>query len=83
VTPEEVLEADALRLRQNAARLRQRKARRARGLCWYCSEPAMPGATLCLTHLDAARDRQRVRLGTKPWAKMGRGRTPYPRPAVP
>ncbi|MDB6029155.1 MAG: hypothetical protein JWM68_5378 [Verrucomicrobiales bacterium] len=39
--------------------------KRARGICWICSEPAIPDGYFCLRHQIAARERMRKKLGCK------------------
>ena len=37
-----------------------RAARKARGICWRCSEPARPGGMLCEGHRQEVRESERV-----------------------
>jgi hypothetical protein len=39
--------------------------KRERGICWICSEMAIPGGYFCLKHQIAARERMRKKLGCK------------------
>ncbi|MDB5258995.1 MAG: hypothetical protein JWO73_203 [Candidatus Taylorbacteria bacterium] len=39
--------------------------KRAKSMCWICTEPALADCTLCLTHLVANRERARKKIGCK------------------
>jgi hypothetical protein len=39
--------------------------KRARGLCWICSKPALEGGYFCLDHQIQARERMRKKLGCR------------------
>lgn len=39
--------------------------KRARGLCWICSEKAIPGGYFCVEHQIQARERMRRKLGCR------------------
>ena len=39
--------------------------KRAKGLCWICSEPALPGGYFCVEHQVQSRERMRERLGCR------------------
>ena len=39
--------------------------KRERGICWICSEMAIPGGYFCLKNQIAARERMRKKLGCK------------------
>lgn len=39
--------------------------KRARGLCWICSKPALEGGYFCLEHQIQARERMRKKLGCR------------------
>ena len=39
--------------------------KRARGICWICSKPALKGGYFCLEHQIQARERMRKKLGCR------------------
>jgi hypothetical protein len=39
--------------------------KRARGLCWICSKPALKGGYFCVEHQIQARERMRKKLGCR------------------
>lgn len=39
--------------------------KRARGLCWICSQPALKGGYFCIDHQIQARERMRKKLGCR------------------
>jgi len=39
--------------------------KRARGLCWICSQPALKGGYFCVEHQIQARERMRKKLGCR------------------
>ena len=39
--------------------------KRARGICWICSKPALEGGYFCLDHQIQARERMRKKLGCR------------------
>jgi hypothetical protein len=54
-----------------------RAARVAKGLCWFCLRPALPGSKhCCLVHLRYLRLRSRSKSGNQAWSPGGRGRPP-------
>ena len=56
---------------------RVRAKRRAKGQCWFCTNPVAPGSRgLCLTHLERIRIRERVTPETGTWRPGGVGRPP-------
>lgn len=59
--------------RRRAYQLRHKR----KGLCRYCPQPVCATSEVqCAKHLQAARQRQRERTGSKPWVKGKRGRPP-------
>jgi hypothetical protein len=39
--------------------------KRARGICWICSKPAIKGSYFCIEHQVKARERMRKKLGCR------------------
>ncbi len=48
--------------------------KRAKGICWICSKPALEGGYFCLEHQIQARERMRKKLGCR---RRNRGALSY------